>query len=195
MSNPAVNLKLKNFKAAMRLPNMKDFGLMSAGQDLSWIANAASNTYSPTLTFVSTGVYSMHDPGSGALVAPSGGSDVYWNGVHLTPGLGYAIAGAYITFLTGYVPLPTDDIRVQFENAPAVSVSPLTSLHYVNLIGTKDGVNLNFILPVGSASFAAILRNGQVLDPGTDYVLSGVAVAFTVYPPQPTDILAALYLP
>ena len=168
---------------------------MSAGQDLTWIANAASNMYAPNLTLVSTGVYKMTDPGSGALVSPSGGADVYWNGVHLTPGLGYAISGAYLTFLSGYVPAAGDDIRVQFDNGPAISAALTNALSYVLLAGVQNGVNSTFTIPAATVSFASVFRNGQLLSPSIDYVRTGTSVTFSNYPPLVGDVLGALYIP
>jgi hypothetical protein len=61
--------------------------------------------------------------------------------------------------------------------------------------GALDGVNATFALPSApSAGSLYVWRNGLLMSPGVDYVLSGSSISFVSGAiPQPGDILRASY--
>lgn len=53
----------------------------------------------------------------------------------------------------------------------------VTSLNYLPLTGTKNGINLVFGLPATNYSFIALVRNGKIMSP-SEYTIVGSVVTF-----------------
>lgn len=127
----------KNFKAARNKANMVDFGIMSAGQDLSWIANNGNSVIPITFTYVSPGVYTMTTT-NGTPLYPAVLA-VYNNGVRQYGGLAYVFAGNVITFLAPYIPQPTDVLYAEAASTLAATTYS-TGLVGIYVIPTVGGV-------------------------------------------------------
>ncbi len=125
--------------------------------------------------------------------APAGSLSLFRNGLSLTQGLDYTLAGSAITFKSNVPPQTGDILTAYYRMAGTGSPTNFTDAEMPG--GTINATNVTFTLasapnPAGSLR---LFRNG-VLVAGTEYSLSGSSVTFTsARTPQAGDMLTAYY--
>jgi hypothetical protein len=110
------------------------------------------------------------------------------NGQVLTQGIGYSITGTGIT--TAAAPQVGDTLYANYFATTSSSVYAPTS---EVVAGPEDGHNTAFVLAGVPESQSLILQlNGQILESGLGYTVSGNTIA-TSTPPALGDVLYAIY--
>jgi hypothetical protein len=125
--------------------------------------------------------------------APATSLALFRNGLALTQGIDYTLAGSAITFTSATLPQPTDILLAYYRIPGTGATTNFTDNETPG--GTINGVNTSFTLasaPNPSNSLR-LFRNGVLLSPGGDYTLSGSAITIISATPQTGDSLAAYY--
>jgi hypothetical protein len=126
--------------------------------------------------------------------SPTLSLSLHRNGIALRQGVDYSLSGSTITFIAAAAP-QSGDVLTAFYRVTGAS----TTVSFADAevpAGTLDGVNTAFTVafspnPVGSLQ---LYKNGVLLNPGTDYSLSGASVTFLGNAiPHPGDKLQAFY--
>ena len=126
--------------------------------------------------------------------APSSSLSLYRNGLELSQGIDYTLAGSVITFVAASLPQTGDILSAFYRMAGTGSTTNFTDAEIPG--GTINGANVNFTLassPNPTTSLR-LYRNGLLLVPNVEYTLSGSAITFTsARTPQSGDAIAAYY--
>lgn len=153
-----------------------------------------------SITFIDGEIPSGAMDGSNAVFTlanvpnPASSLSLFRNGLLLTQGGDYTLAGNTITFQIGAVPQPNDVLSASYRLS--VSIPGVGFVDQEMPSGAIDGVNATFTLsqtPSPSTSLA-VYRNGIRLAAGLDYTLSGATITFGAgLVPQLSDILLCSY--
>ena len=118
---------------------------------------------------------------------------VYVGGTFMRQGTHYTIADDTITFLAPYIPVVNDEIDVTYYPE---SDEPTTNPTEVQEVpsGTINGANVTFTLSETPSSAAAVslYLNGNLVEQGEDYEISGRTITFYTAPAA-LDTLDAVY--
>ena len=107
---------------------------------------------------------------------------VVFNGQWLSSGNGFTRSAAALTLTTP--PGSADDLY-------AIVNGTVTGLVVAALAGTKDGVNVSFVLPNGAVTTCLLVYNGLWLSVGNGFTRSGATLTL-VAPPSATDDIFAM---
>ncbi len=124
---------------------------------------------------------------------PAASLALFLNGILLSQGVDYTLAGNSITFDATAVPEPGDIVVASYRLL--VSIPGVGFVDQETPSGAINGVNAAFTLshlPSPSASLI-VYRNGIRLTSGLDYTLSGAVFTFGAVLPQTGDTLTCSY--
>jgi hypothetical protein len=127
---------------------------------------------------------------------PTSSLDFYVNGVLMTVGVDFTLAGALVTFQAASIPPPGATLLADYRYTS--SSTPFTLVRLVDdetPAGTLDGVNAAFALAHTPVSGSLKLYvNGVRQTPGTHHTVSGSTITFEAgYIPESGDVLNADY--
>jgi hypothetical protein len=125
--------------------------------------------------------------------APAASLTFFRNGLELSQGVDYTLAGSVITFNAAGAPQTGDVLQAFYRMAGTGSTTNFTDDETPG--GAVNGTNVTFTLASAPSPAASLrlFRNGLLLNPGTDYTLSGSAITIVSSPPLAGDSLAAYY--
>jgi hypothetical protein len=125
--------------------------------------------------------------------APAASLSLFRNGLVLAQGIDYTLNGSALTFSGTTVPQTGDILQAFYRMAGTGSATNFTDGESPG--GAINGTNVTFALasaPNPAASLR-LFRNGLLLNPVTDYTLSGSAITIISTPLLAGDSLAAYY--
>jgi hypothetical protein len=124
--------------------------------------------------------------------SPATSLDLYRNGLVQTAGVDFTIAGSTITFLQVATPQTGDLLQAYYR---AAGVGPAAAFKDdESPAGALNGVNTTFTLSFAPNPVLSLrlYKNGLLLKPGADYLLSGATITFASTP-QATDVIVSYY--
>jgi len=180
-------------------------GLSSNVTSLTNLVNGLNATVNTLSAAGSTAVFVDAESPAGALnganlafslantPAPASSLTLFRNGLSLTQGADYTLAGTAITFKSTTVPQTSDILTAYYRMAGTGSPTNFTDGEIP--AGTVNGTNVSFTLgssPNPAASLR-LYRNGMLVA-GSEYTLSGSSITFVAArTPQTGDSLTAYY--
>jgi uncharacterized coiled-coil protein SlyX len=126
--------------------------------------------------------------------APTSSLSLFRNGLELSQGVDYTLAGSAITFKTAALPQTGDLLTAFYRMTGSGAATNFTDNETPG--GVVNGTNLTFTLasapnPVNSLR---LYRNGVLLASGAEYTVSGSSITFTTARvPQSGDVLVTYY--
>ena len=195
----AINSSLSTFNSVSQ-------SLNSLVSNLSTTVNGLNNTVS-RLTGSTTAAFVDAEVPAGTINGlntaftlanvPALPGDVYLyrNGLLLASGLDYTMTGQAITFLSGAIPQPADELLAYYRISGTGPSS--TFVDGETPSGASDGKNTTFTLanPPNPSVSLKLSRNGILLEQNVDFTLSNQVITFTsnAVLPGPGDLLVASY--
>lgn len=136
------------------------------GSSYSPVAQVPGGTINGTnTTFTLTGT-----PATGSLI-------FQWNGQVLQPNVGYTLSGSTVT--TTIAPPSGSSLYASYWVSGSSTASPVAEVP----TGTINGSNVTFTLANTPAAGTLLLQyNGQVLQPGVGYTITGATITMTTAP-------------
>lgn len=126
--------------------------------------------------------------------SPAASLSLYRNGLALTNGPDYTLAGAAITFASGAVPQSGDILEAYYRIAGTGQMAHFSDDEIPT--GMINGANLTFTLAglPNPALSLRLYRNGVLLEQNVDYTLTGAVITLaSTETPQTGDSLRAYY--
>ena len=127
--------------------------------------------------------------------APPASLSLYRNGIMLRQGLDFNLSGNSLEFVPQSAPQPTD-LLTAFYRLAGTTANSINFADGEVPAGSIDGVNSVFTVTAAPNPTASlqVFKNGALLRPGADYILSGGMVTFVPATlPKPGDVLQAFY--
>ncbi len=110
--------------------------------------------------------------------SPTLSLSLYRNGISLRQGVDYSLSGSTITFIAAATPQSGDILTAFYRVAGSSSTVSFADAEVP--AGSIDGVNAAFTLVASPNPVASLqlYKNGVLLNPGTDYIVSGANLTF-----------------